>query len=67
MGENFIVINGVRYDLVPDFEEICNGCALVDVCLRLPENFNLCGDIFDCPECHFIHSKVVLMPTTLKT
>lgn len=53
MAENFIVINGVRYDLVPDIAKVCNGCALVDLCFGFPEDFMLCEMLFECKDYHF--------------
>ena len=51
--ENYIVINGVRYDLVPDSDQNCYDCDLFDKCLTIDADTSFCTSIFDCRDSHF--------------
>ena len=44
-NENFIVINGVRYDAIMDYsEDACEDCDLLDVCSKRVAN--MCTVLF---------------------
>lgn len=61
--ENGIIINGVEYELVADFDNkysdgfICFKCALKDLCAELSYNV-LCYSIFEVAKGHSSYFKL---------